>query len=65
MEETQQMERAVGTLSDGQKRVVRSIALEGRSIKETAAALDMKETAVRVAFHRGLSTIAQRFGRRA
>lgn len=63
IEESQHMEMAVGTLSGGQQRVVRAIALEGRSIKETAAALDMKETAVRVAFHRGLSTIAQRFGR--
>lgn len=62
-EETQHIEMAVGTLSGGQQRVVRSIALEGRSISETAQALDMKETAVRVAFHRGLSTIAQRFGR--
>jgi RNA polymerase sigma-70 factor, ECF subfamily len=65
MEETQHMEMAVGLLSGGQQRVVKSIALEGRSIKETAAALAMKETAVRVAFHRGLSTIAQRFGRQA
>jgi len=65
MEETQQMERAVGTLSEGQQKVVKSIAFEGRSIRETAAVLDMKETAVRVAFHRGLSTIAQRFGRQA
>lgn len=63
MEDTQHVERAVGTLRDGQQRVVKLIALEGRSIKETAAALDMKETAVRVAFHRGLSAIAQRFGR--
>lgn len=63
MEETQQMEIAVGSLSEGQQKVVKSIALDGRSIKETALALDMKETAVRVAFHRGLSTIAQRFGR--
>ena len=35
----------------------------GRTISETARALDMKETAVRVAFHRGLTAIAQRFGR--
>lgn len=65
MEETQHLEMAVGTLSGGQQRVVKAIALEGRSIKETAAVLDMKETAVRVAFHRGLSAIAQRFGRQA
>jgi RNA polymerase sigma-70 factor (ECF subfamily) len=62
-EETQHIEMAVGSLSGGQQRVVRAIALEGRSISETAQALDMKETAVRVAFHRGLSAIAQRFGR--
>lgn len=62
-EETQHIEMAVGSLSGGQQRVVRSIALEGRSISETARALDMKETAVRVAFHRGLSAIALRFGR--
>lgn len=63
MEETQHIEQAVGSLSGGQQRVVKSIAIDGRSIKETAALLEMKETAVRVAFHRGLSTIAQRFGR--
>lgn len=62
-EDTQHIEMAVGTLSSGQQRVVRAIALEGHSISEAAQALGMKETAVRVAFHRGLSTIAQRFGR--
>ena len=58
-----QVEAALTILSEGQRRVVRSIALEGRSISETAMALDMKETAVRVAFHRGLATIAAKFGR--
>lgn len=58
-----QIERAVEGLSEGQKKVVRSIALDGRTIGETAAALAMKETAVRVAFHRGLTAIAARFGR--
>jgi RNA polymerase sigma-70 factor, ECF subfamily len=61
--DSRQIERAVETLSDGQRKVVRAIAIEGRSIRETAAALEMKETAVRVAFHRGLSSIAARFGR--
>lgn len=55
--------RAVGGLSDGQRRVVQAISVEGRSIAETARALGMKETAVRVALHRGLAAIAQRFGR--
>lgn len=63
VEDTEHIEMAVRTLNGGQQKVVRSIALEGRSIKETAAALSMKEGAVRVAFHRGLSAIAQRFGR--
>jgi RNA polymerase sigma-70 factor (ECF subfamily) len=55
--------RAFEGLADGQARVVRSISVEGRSIAETAKALGMKETAVRVALHRGLSAIAARFGR--
>jgi len=59
-----QVEAALANLSDGQRRVVKSIAIEGRSITETAKALEMKETAVRVAFHRGLAAIASRFGRR-
>lgn len=58
-----EIERAVATLTNGQRRVVRSIAIEGRTIRETATALEMKETAVRVAFHRGLSALAGRFGR--
>jgi RNA polymerase sigma-70 factor (ECF subfamily) len=58
-----QVEAALTILSDGQRRVVKAIAVDGRSISETAAAFDMKETAVRVAFHRGLATIAAKFGR--
>ena len=63
MEETQQIEAALGSLSGGQRRVVQSIACDGCSISETARALNMKETAVRVAFHRGLRVISQKFGR--
>lgn len=61
--DNQHIERAVESLSDAQRKVVRSIAIEGRTIRETAAALAMKEGTVRVAFHRGLSALAQRFGR--
>ena len=57
------LERALAALSDGQQRVVRSIGVDGRSISETARELGMKETAVRVAFHRGLAAIAAKFGR--
>ena len=38
--------------------VVRSIAVDSASIKETAAKLAMSEGAVRVALHRGLSSLA-------
>jgi len=55
--------KALNGLSDGQRRVVKAISVEGKSIAETAQALGMKETAVRVALHRGLTSIAQRFGR--
>lgn len=55
--------KALAGLADGQRSVVAAISVEGRSISETAAALGMKETAVRVALHRGLAAIAARFGR--
>jgi len=55
--------RALDGLAAGQRRVVAAISVEGRSISETAQALGMKETAVRVALHRGLAAIAARFGR--
>lgn len=58
-----QVEEALIALTEGQRNVVRSIAVEGRSISETATTLEMKETAVRVAFHRGLAAIAAKFGR--
>ncbi len=55
--------RALDILSPGQRSVVAAVSVEGRSIGETAQALGMSETAVRVAFHRGLAAIARRFGR--
>jgi hypothetical protein len=54
--------RILDTLSPGQRSVVESISVDGRSIGETAQALNMNETAVRVALHRGLKAIAARFG---
>lgn len=60
-----QMEAALNALTEGQRRVVRSIAVDGRSIPETAAAYGMKEPAVRVAFHRGLAALAAKFGRQS
>lgn len=57
------IDRALEGLAPVQRDVVAAISVEGRSISETAAALGMSETAVRVALHRGLGAIARRFGR--
>ncbi len=58
-----EIDRILETLPPGQKAAVAAISVEGLSIPETAARLGMAETAVRVALHRGLASIAQRFGR--
>ena len=55
--------RALETLAPGQRSVVAAVSVDGLSISETAKSLGMSETAVRVALHRGLAAIAQRFGR--
>lgn len=57
------IERALAGLPAGQQAVVTAISVDGRSIRETAERLSMKETAVRVALHRGLAAIAEKFGR--
>lgn len=57
------IDRALEALAPVQRRVVSSISVDGASIGETAAALGMNETAVRVALHRGLKAIARRFGK--
>ena len=41
---------------------IRTVSVDGASIGETAARLNMSETAVRVALHRGLKAIASKFG---
>jgi RNA polymerase sigma-70 factor (ECF subfamily) len=57
------IERALETLSPGQRSAVAAVSVEGRSIRETAASQGMSEGAVRAALHRGLTAIAARFGR--
>lgn len=57
------IDRAVATLPPREQAVVAAISVDGRSITETAGALDMTEGAVRVALHRGLARIARTFGR--
>ena len=52
------------SLPDRQQSVVRAISLDGASIRETAAKLNMSEGAVRVALHRGLAALSMKFGAR-
>ena len=68
IEETQtvrnwEIGRALDALTPGQRSVIKAISIEGCTINEAATNLDMNETAVRVALHRGLAAIARRFGR--
>lgn len=53
-----ELSRLVGRLKGRELSVVRAVSLEGKDIRETAAALNMKEGAVRVALHRGLKRLA-------
>jgi RNA polymerase sigma-70 factor, ECF subfamily len=52
------LERHLHRLSARQKGVIQSIALDGRSIRETAEGLKISEGAVRVALHRGVAALA-------
>ncbi|WP_425348843.1 sigma-70 family RNA polymerase sigma factor [Pararhizobium antarcticum] len=58
-----EINRILEGLAPGQRSVVASISIDGRSIIETAETFGMTETAVRVALHRGLRSIAKKFGR--
>jgi RNA polymerase sigma-70 factor (ECF subfamily) len=55
------VDRYLNTLSSVQRKVVRSIAVNGASIAQTAADLSMSQGAVRVALHRGLAALATKF----
>ncbi|MBA3326198.1 MAG: sigma-70 family RNA polymerase sigma factor [Rhodobacteraceae bacterium] len=51
-------ERVIARLDPRSARIVRAIGLEGTSIAELSATLELTETAVRVALHRGLRKLA-------
>jgi RNA polymerase sigma-70 factor, ECF subfamily len=53
------VERALAHLPSGQRQVVRTVAIEGASITDAAARLNMTPGAVRVALHRGISTLVK------
>lgn len=48
-------------LKGRQREIVESISINGSSIRETAQKFEISEGAVRVALHRGLSTLAKAF----
>lgn len=51
-------ERVISRLDARSARIVRAIGLEGLSVTELSQTLEMTETAVRVALHRGLKKLA-------
>jgi RNA polymerase sigma-70 factor (ECF subfamily) len=51
-------ERVIARLDPRSARIVRAIGIEGASIAQTSADLQMTETAVRVALHRALKRLA-------
>jgi RNA polymerase sigma-70 factor (ECF subfamily) len=59
---TDTLTRLVQDLPARQREVVRAVAIEGASIRQAAERLRVSEGAVRVALHRGLATLAARFG---
>jgi RNA polymerase sigma factor (sigma-70 family) len=59
--ERQDVEQMLGHLKARQRDIVRSISLEGTTVRETADRLNMSEVAVRVALHRALKALAVRF----
>ena len=52
------LERHLHRLPARQRGVIQAIALEGRSIRQTAELLKISEGAVRVALHRGVAALA-------
>lgn len=52
------LDRLIDKLGDRQRDLVRSLSVEGRSVQETAARLEMSEGAVRVALHRAIKSLA-------
>lgn len=51
-------DRLIANLNPRQQDIVRSISLQGRTVRETADRLEMTEVAVRVSLHRALKALA-------
>lgn len=54
------MAKVIGMLDDRSAMIVRRIGIEGVSVAETGQSLRMSESAVRVALHRAMETLALR-----
>jgi RNA polymerase sigma-70 factor, ECF subfamily len=55
------VDRILEHLEGRQQDIVRSISIEGNSVRETAVRLGMTEVAVRVSLHRCLKSLAERY----
>jgi len=55
------LDRMIRRLGDRDQSLVRALAIEGYSVRETAAKLNMSEGAVRVALHRAIKRLAAFF----
>jgi RNA polymerase sigma factor (sigma-70 family) len=55
---TREMDQLLSKLKTQQRNIVQSISIEGNSVRDTAARLEMSEGAVRVALHRALKMLA-------
>jgi RNA polymerase sigma-70 factor (ECF subfamily) len=55
-----ELRRSLDSLPRGQRSVLQAIAVEGVSISEAAAKLEMTQGAVRVALHRALAALSRR-----
>ncbi len=55
------LDRLVARLGNRDRALVRALAIEGHSVRETAAMLNMSEGAVRVALHRAVKRLAAFF----
>lgn len=53
-----EIDRMISQLKGAQRDIVKSISIDGSSVRETASRLNMTEGAVRVALHRALQALA-------
>ena len=59
------LERALGTLSERQQRLVRDVRIVGHSLAEAGARAGVSEGAAKVALHRALKSLGERMRGRA